>query len=93
MEAEIITIGDELLLGQTIDTNSAWIGMNLSPEGLRISRKTCVPDRREDILAAIGQALHSSVRCFSVRSVITTRYHELSTLQSKVREYTIYLIV
>ncbi len=60
MEAEIITIGDELLLGQTIDTNSAWIGMNLSREGLRIARKTCVPDRREDILAAVGQALQRS---------------------------------
>ena len=34
MNAEIITIGDELLIGQTVDTNSAWIGRELTKLGL-----------------------------------------------------------
>lgn len=54
MKAEIITIGDELLIGQTIDTNSAWIGAELSKIGFDIHRKTSVHDRREDILEALG---------------------------------------
>lgn len=54
MKAEIITIGDELLIGQTIDTNSAWIGAELSNIGFDIHRKTSVHDRREDILSALG---------------------------------------
>ena len=46
MKAEIITIGDELLIGQTIDTNSAWIGAELSLAGFDIQRKTSVHDNR-----------------------------------------------
>ena len=54
MKAEIITIGDELLIGQTIDTNSAWIGAELTNIGFDIQRKTSVHDRREDILSALN---------------------------------------
>ena len=50
MKAEIITIGDELLIGQTIDTNSAWIGAELSKAGFDVYRKTSVHDQRNDIL-------------------------------------------
>ena len=53
MKAEIITIGDELLIGQTIDTNSAWIGSELSNIGFDVYRKTTVHDRREDIISAL----------------------------------------
>ena len=38
MKAEIITIGDELLIGQTIDTNSAWIGDELSLAGFDVHK-------------------------------------------------------
>jgi nicotinamide-nucleotide amidase len=55
--AEIITIGDELLIGQTVDTNSAWIGMELSLKGLRVNRITSVSDRREEIINALNEAL------------------------------------
>lgn len=55
--AEIITIGDELLIGQTIDTNSAWMGMQLSMRGIRVNRITSVSDRREDIISALDEAL------------------------------------
>lgn len=55
--AEIITIGDELLIGQTVDTNSAWMGMQLSMRGIRVNRITSVSDRREEIISALDEAL------------------------------------
>jgi nicotinamide-nucleotide amidase len=57
MKAEIITIGDELLIGQTVDTNSAWIGAELSHAGFDICRKISIHDKREDILDAVGEAV------------------------------------
>jgi nicotinamide-nucleotide amidase len=54
MKAEIITIGDEILIGQTIDTNSAWIGSEISLAGFDIHRKTTVHDNRTDILEALS---------------------------------------
>ncbi len=56
MRAAIITIGDELLIGQTIDTNSAWIGAELSKAGFDVYRITSVHDRREDIIYALNEA-------------------------------------
>ena len=56
MKAAIITIGDELLIGQTIDTNSAWMGAELSKSGFDVYRITSVHDRREDILNALAEA-------------------------------------
>jgi nicotinamide-nucleotide amidase len=50
MKAQIITIGDELLIGQTIDTNSAWIGSELSKLGFDIYRIISIHDIRADIL-------------------------------------------
>lgn len=54
--AEIITIGDELLIGQTIDTNSAWIGRQLSDRGIAILRRTAIKDREQDIVNAISES-------------------------------------
>jgi nicotinamide-nucleotide amidase len=56
MKAAIITIGDELLIGQTIDTNSAWIGSELSKSGFDVYRIISVHDRREDIIYALNEA-------------------------------------
>lgn len=56
MKAEIITIGDELLIGQTLDTNSAWIGAELSSTGFDIHRKITIHDNRSDILQALSDA-------------------------------------
>lgn len=55
--AEIITVGDEILIGQTVDTNSAWMGMQLSMTGIRVNRITSVSDRREEIISALDEAL------------------------------------
>ena len=43
-KAIIITIGDELLIGQTIDTNSAWMGQQLTGLGIEIAEKIAIPD-------------------------------------------------
>lgn len=55
--AEIITVGDEILIGQTVDTNSAWISMQLSMRGIRVNRITSISDRREEIISALDEAL------------------------------------
>ncbi len=56
VRAEIITIGDEILFGQIIDTNTQWIGTQLTDIGIRPARKTSVGDNRQDILDAFTQA-------------------------------------
>ncbi len=56
MDVYLLIIGDEILLGQVIDTNSAWIGQQLSLHGYRVVGKTAVPDARADILAALDAA-------------------------------------
>lgn len=56
MNAEIITIGDELLIGQTIDTNSAWIGRRFSDLGISITRRTAIQDRADAIKKAVDES-------------------------------------
>ncbi len=56
MNAEIITIGDELLLGQVIDTNSSWIGQELNKIGLHVHFKSTISDTREAIIQALTDA-------------------------------------
>jgi len=50
MLAEIITIGDEILIGQIVDTNSAWIAQELNNIGLRVKQFSSVSDDRVHIL-------------------------------------------
>ena len=56
MKAEIITIGDELLIGQVVDTNSAWMAQRLNDEGIELYQITSVHDNREHILSALDEA-------------------------------------
>jgi nicotinamide-nucleotide amidase len=51
--ASIITIGDELLIGQTIDTNSAWMGVALNEAGIIVKRRVSVGDNWVDIWDAL----------------------------------------
>jgi nicotinamide-nucleotide amidase len=60
MTAEIIAIGDELLIGQTINTNAAWIGQEFSKIGIRISRSVVISDDEGEILETIDGALKNS---------------------------------
>lgn len=56
MTAEIITIGDEILIGQVVDTNSAWIGQHLNETGIRVVQITSVRDDRQAIRDAFDEA-------------------------------------
>ncbi|PJJ60153.1 competence/damage-inducible protein A [Hymenobacter chitinivorans] len=55
-DAEIITIGDELLYGQVIDTNSAFMGQELGKLGIRVRQITSVSDRADEIVQALDAA-------------------------------------
>ncbi|WKN42464.1 competence/damage-inducible protein A [Tunicatimonas pelagia] len=54
--AEVITIGDEILYGQTLDTNTQWMGTQLNTIGVKIIRKVAVGDQQEEIIKALDAA-------------------------------------
>lgn len=57
MHVEIVTIGDELLLGETIDSNAVWLARELGAIGIPVVRRTTVGDRDADITAAVRDAV------------------------------------
>lgn len=57
MNVEIINVGDELLLGQTVDTNSAWMGLRLAKHGYAVTRKVVVSDEPQALRDALTEAL------------------------------------
>lgn len=59
-KATIITIGDELLIGQTIDTNSAWIAQALNNIGIEVYRRVAIADNEEEMQDALDTALQTS---------------------------------
>ncbi len=56
MKAEIITIGDEILIGQIVDTNSQWIGTELNKIGVSVYQITSIQDDKQHILNALKEA-------------------------------------
>lgn len=56
MKAEIITIGDEILIGQIVDTNSAWMAEQLNLAGVEVYQITSIHDQHEHILEALQNA-------------------------------------
>ena len=57
MKAHLLTIGDEILIGQIVDTNSAWMSRHLNLIGISVNGKSSVGDTRTDIIAGIEHAL------------------------------------
>jgi nicotinamide-nucleotide amidase len=57
MNVEVVTIGDELLLGFTVDTNAAHLARELAAAGIAIARRATVGDGAGDIAAAVREAL------------------------------------
>lgn len=57
MQAEIITIGDEILIGQIIDSNSAWMAQQLNLIGIDVTRITSISDKSEAITGALNTLL------------------------------------
>jgi nicotinamide-nucleotide amidase len=54
--AEIITVGDEILIGQIIDTNSAWMANQLNLAGVKVNKITSISDNAEEIKTALSKA-------------------------------------
>jgi len=55
VKVEIITIGDELLIGQVVDTNSAWMGQQLNLLGFEVGRINSISDSEEEILSILDE--------------------------------------
>ena len=60
MKADIITIGDEILIGQTIDTNSAWMGDFLERNGVHVVEISTISDKKDHIISSLSQSLERS---------------------------------
>ena len=60
MRATIVTIGDEILIGQIVDTNSASISRHLNGIGIAIGEKLSIGDRREIIVETLQRVMHTS---------------------------------
>ncbi|MFH2142586.1 MAG: competence/damage-inducible protein A [Bacteroidota bacterium] len=58
MNAEIITIGDEILIGQILDSNSAFISRQLNDIGINVFRITSIGDQNEHIIKALNSAIN-----------------------------------
>ena len=54
--AELLTIGDEILYGQIVDTNSQWMSVELDKVGIKVIRKTSIGDQESEILTAFAEA-------------------------------------
>ncbi|MFY7668743.1 MAG: competence/damage-inducible protein A [Crocinitomicaceae bacterium] len=65
MIAEILSIGDELLIGQTINTNASWIGSELAKMGARVIRVKTVSDDKNEIISAL-ENLHPNTNCLII---------------------------
>src|SRR5215204_6019435 len=60
VNASIITIGDELLIGQTIDTNSAFIAQELNKIGIWVKRRVAIADDKQAILTTLADEARNS---------------------------------
>ena len=103
MIASIITIGDELLIGQVVDTNSAWMAERLNEAGISLHQITSVHENRQHILAAIDEAFSRADIVFTTGGLGPTKdditkqvlcdYFQTTLVEdSRVREhiYTLY---
>ena len=57
MKVEVLAIGDELLIGQTINTNAAWLGQEMANRGFRVQRNLTIADDPNSIVAALDSIL------------------------------------
>lgn len=56
MQVELVTIGDELLRGETVNSNATWLGRELTDRGITVTRTTVVPDSIETIAETVNAA-------------------------------------
>src|SRR6056297_3026734 len=60
MQAEIIAIGDEILIGMTVDSNSAWMGKELTDIGIEVYQTTTISDKKDHILKLLDESMQRS---------------------------------
>ena len=84
MKLEVVTIGTELLLGHTLDSNSAELGRALAAAGVEIVRRTTVPDRPDAIRAAVGEALQRTGFVVTTGGLGPTRDDETKTVVAEM---------
>ncbi|MBV6439574.1 MAG: CinA family nicotinamide mononucleotide deamidase-related protein [Haliscomenobacteraceae bacterium CHB4] len=60
MNIHLLTIGDEILIGQIVDTNSAWMSRELTLRGMRVTGNSSVADTREAIIAGVEHAARNA---------------------------------
>ena len=65
INTSIITIGDELLIGQVTDTNSAWMAQELNKAGIHVIRRVAVGDNREEIWKSLDEE-NKEQRCLKL---------------------------
>lgn len=98
MKAEIITIGDELLIGQVVDTNSAWMAQRLNEAGVSLHQVTSVHDDRQHILRALDEAFSRADIVFTTgglgptkdditKHVLCEYFHTTLVEDPRVREH------
>jgi nicotinamide-nucleotide amidase len=73
VKVEVLTIGTELVLGQTVDTNAVELGRALAAAGVEITRHTTVADRPEAIRAALAEALERAAFVITTGGLGPTR--------------------
>ena len=78
MKAELITIGDEILIGQIVDTNSQWIAQELNKIGVSVYQISSIQDDKQHILNALKEARPS----LSV-SILSSVHQSPNTLSIK----------
>tara|TARA_R110002072_G_scaffold301854_1_gene482648 strand:+ start:24095 stop:25333 length:1239 start_codon:yes stop_codon:yes gene_type:complete len=60
MRVELISIGDELLIGQTVNTNASWIGSQFSKQGISVDNSVTIKDTENAIISALDVAIYRS---------------------------------
>ena len=84
MKLEVVTIGTEIILGYTLDSNGADLGRALSAAGVEIVRRTTVADRTEAIRAAVAEALQRTGFVITTGGLGPTRDDETKTVVAGV---------
>ena len=98
MQAEIITIGDELLIGQVVDTNSAWMAERLNEQGIEVCQITSIHDSRRQIIRALDDAFSRADIVFTTgglgptkdditKHVLCEYFHTELVEDARVREH------
>lgn len=65
MKVELISIGDELLIGQTVNTNASWLGETLSKAGAEIIKTIAISDKKNEIIASLN-AIYDNTDCIII---------------------------